>query len=47
MYGDELPTSVVQQVTKIGNRAFLSVEESHHLRATAAKNCRSAFVSQM
>jgi hypothetical protein len=31
MHGDELPTSLVKQVAKIGDRAFLTVVEFHHL----------------
>ena len=31
MYNRELPTCLVKQVTKMGYRAFLAVEISHHL----------------
>ena len=31
MHSDELPTTLVQKVAKVGDRAFLSVVKSHHL----------------
>jgi hypothetical protein len=33
MYSNELPTRLIEQVTKIGDRTFLGIEESHHLSA--------------
>jgi len=36
MCTSELPTCLVKQVTKLGDRAFCAVEETHHLRC--AKN---------
>jgi len=41
MYRDELPTSLVQQVTEIRDRAFFAVIESHHL--SARKDSSSVF----
>jgi len=41
MYRDELPTSLVQQVTEIRDRAFFAVVESHHL--SARKDASSVF----
>ena len=35
MYGYELPASLIKQVTKIGDRAFLTIEETHHLLTDA------------
>ena len=32
VYSRELPTCLFQQVTKLGDCAFFSVEKSHHLR---------------
>ncbi len=36
IYRSELPTSLVQQVTKIRDRAFSAIGESHHLSAHKA-----------
>jgi hypothetical protein len=33
MYSNELPTRLVEQVTKIGDRTLLTIEETHHLSA--------------
>jgi hypothetical protein len=32
MYSRELPTSLFQQVTKLGDCAFFAVEKTHHLQ---------------
>ena len=40
MYSDELPTSLVQQVAEIGDRALLAVEIFHHLCAAPATERR-------
>jgi hypothetical protein len=46
MYEDELPTRLVKQVAKIGDRAFLAVVELHHLcGAQRQKSQLSPFVS--
>jgi hypothetical protein len=31
MYSNELPTRLIEQVTKIGDRTLLTIEETHHL----------------
>jgi hypothetical protein len=31
MYSSELPACLIKQVTKLGDGAFLSVKETHHL----------------
>lgn len=33
MYSNELPTSLMEQVTKIRDRTLLTVEQTHHLSA--------------
>jgi hypothetical protein len=33
MYSNELPTRLIEQVTKIGDRTLLTIEETHHLSA--------------
>jgi hypothetical protein len=33
MYSNELPISTIEQVTKIGDRTRLTIEETHHLSA--------------
>jgi hypothetical protein len=42
MHSDELPTSLVQKVAKVGDRAFLSVVKSHHLsrKGRQLSSCR-------
>lgn len=32
MYGTEFPPCLFEQVTVISDRAFLAIEEAHHLR---------------
>jgi hypothetical protein len=34
MYSNELPTRLIEQVTKIGDRTLLGIEETHHLSAS-------------
>ena len=31
MYSNKLPTRFIEQVTKIGDRTLLTIEETHHL----------------
>ena len=31
MYGNGLPTRLIEQVTKTGDRAFLAIKMTHHL----------------
>jgi hypothetical protein len=33
MYSNELPTRLIEQVTKIGDRTLLTIEQTHHLSA--------------
>ena len=35
MYGYELPASLIKQVTKMGDRAFLTIKETHQLLTDA------------
>jgi hypothetical protein len=37
MYGSELPTCLIEQVTKISDRAFLAIMIAHHLLVGAQK----------
>ena len=37
MHSSELPTCLIEQVAKIGDRAFLAIMVAHHLLAVAKK----------
>ena len=41
MYTSELPARLVEQVTKMGDRAFLAIKETHHLLTGGARKKKS------
>jgi hypothetical protein len=43
MHSRELPTCLVKQVMKMGNSAFLAVEQSHHLRRVKKTSVESSW----
>jgi len=42
MYSNELPTSLIQQVSKVRDRALLAVETSHHHDVGIVRHCGGA-----
>jgi hypothetical protein len=45
MYSNELPTRFIEQVTKIGDRTLLTIEETHHLSARREMEKKEKVVS--
>jgi hypothetical protein len=41
MYSNELPTRLIEQVTKIGDCPLLTIEETHHLSAREIEKKKS------